>query len=839
MSRKNMIQAACMATLAFAAFSCSQEELQEGSLNGGTTVMATFEGAGVNTKTTVSDENKVLWSEGDKFALFYTDDVKETNGFTLKGSGGTTSGAFTGTSESGKTPQYAVFPFDQANSVSGGTLTMTLPATYTGYAGTSNGPMLAKDFYADNAWSNLQFNHLAALLKMTVNKLPAAATTLVVTASNEISGTFTANLSDQNPVLAYSGSDGGKTVTATFATAAGGSKTFYLPIPAGVYTDISAKLTDGNSTTFFDQKLTGTITLERANILVIPPFDYVEAGGSTPSAVNAALADKFPTAEEAPVTEQTTTVKLTDAITADASTAIELPVVQNSNVDLTFSQAPVTASHPLLISESSVTAEATASNKVTISMPSVASESAPSVTVTLPKTTVTLGAVKDVATYKKVIAKTAENTLIIDEGVTVEELVIDGGNVKMYGTVKKLTRGGGNTATVKVESFGKADIQVVETPANFEFSSVWDGESTVAPQVTGSDNTASCDIYTAAQLASFQQASAEPQTAAKGAITATINSNVNLYADIDLASKPWIGMVLGEGFTFDGKEHTVSNVMMKRYTLNEVSIYAEESSTGLFGAARKKAAVKNMTVNGFKAEGVAANAKWIGALVGFSYGVISYENCHVIGVNIISTVDNSCRIGGLIGFIDAVSVGSPVTLKNCSAKAVDITGSYAIGGLVGTTQGAETRNFEKCKVEDIELHANAVSRATKGGYSGTAFYSPYYYVGYMSKFIGDIGGNSKVINIDADCTVDQEFTEAEIESFGYGDKVTFAKYSYKSDASDADKTAAVNNATTHKLLKGNKFLPAQVDGGTIYVGGTGDGYKCMDYNHFEEQQATE
>lgn len=54
----------------------------------------------------------------------------------------------------------------------------------------------------------------------------------------------------------------------------------------------------------------------------------------------------------------------------------------------------------------------------------------------LPASTVTLDAVDGKATYAKVTAKTADHTLIIKEGVTVKELVIAGGNVEVYGTVK-------------------------------------------------------------------------------------------------------------------------------------------------------------------------------------------------------------------------------------------------------------------------------------------------------------------------------------------------------------------------------------------------------------------
>lgn len=56
--------------------------------------------------------------------------------------------------------------------------------------------------------------------------------------------------------------------------------------------------------------------------------------------------------------------------------------------------------------------------------------------ITTPQSTVTLNG----TTYKKVVATTAENTLVIASDVTVEELHIKQGNVKIYGTVTTITK---------------------------------------------------------------------------------------------------------------------------------------------------------------------------------------------------------------------------------------------------------------------------------------------------------------------------------------------------------------------------------------------------------------
>ena len=74
-----------------------------------------------------------------------------------------------------------------------------------------------------------------------------------------------------------------------------------------------------------------------------------------------------------------------------------------------------------------------------------AEQEAPSVAITMPSTTVTLAAVGNKATYNEVTATTAQQTLIINAGVTVKKLTVKGGNLKIYGKVEQLVHDAGDT----------------------------------------------------------------------------------------------------------------------------------------------------------------------------------------------------------------------------------------------------------------------------------------------------------------------------------------------------------------------------------------------------------
>lgn len=94
----------------------------------------------------------------------------------------------------------------------------------------------------------------------------------------------------------------------------------------------------------------------------------------------------------------------------------------------------------------------------------------------MPSTTVTLAAVGNKATYNEVTATTAQQTFIINAGVTVKKLTVKGGNLKIYGKVEQLVHDAGNTtiyiikgteaslpATIDSKFVVQSDVAVLKT----------------------------------------------------------------------------------------------------------------------------------------------------------------------------------------------------------------------------------------------------------------------------------------------------------------------------------------------------------------------------------------
>ena len=502
MKLRNLMQVACMATAALTAFSCSQEEFENSGWKGNITVNATFEGAGTDTRTTVNDEYKILWQDTDALGLFCSNAESNYSNTKLEyaSGAGQTSATFNGSKPSGETAVFSIYPYQQNMSVSGNTLTMTLPATLTNYNGSSNGPMYAKVTNPDNL-SALSFKHMAAMIKLTINKIPAEATTFRIIASNNIAGTCTVDLTAADPILTVA-SNGSKEITASF-TASNDikSRNFYIPLPTGTYSSITAQLTNGSDKVYFTKTLNDKI-LGRRDILVVPPLDCVVVDATTPSALSTALADSKNLPQEAPTAATVTDIAVSGSFntTSGSNAGIAIPVLQNSDINLTFNTAPTTSTAaPLTLTDKTNTSvsapAATATNSVSLAVPeTTAEQEAPSVAITMPSTTVTLAAVGNKATYNEVTATTAQQTLIINAGVTVKKLTVKGGNLKIYGKVEQLVHDAGNTtiyiikgteaslpATIDSKFVVQSDVAVLKTA----FANGEDFKLSAAADITG------------------------------------------------------------------------------------------------------------------------------------------------------------------------------------------------------------------------------------------------------------------------------------------------------------------------------------------------------------------
>ena len=194
-------------------------------------------------RTSLDDDgNTVLWSANDAIAL--TDGTTWAE-YTLTKGEDTASATFEAADEAVPEAEtyYAYYPAGNVTDVSGGTFTVTLPATQTYTAGSFAPdalPMMAVSTSTD-----FQFKHVCGLLKLTLKNGDSngsiSISKVLVSADEPMSGTATVTCEDD----AVATLTAGGAVTVAFgqplALAAGASKVVYVALPVKEYT--KAKIT--------------------------------------------------------------------------------------------------------------------------------------------------------------------------------------------------------------------------------------------------------------------------------------------------------------------------------------------------------------------------------------------------------------------------------------------------------------------------------------------------------------------------------------------------------------------------------------------------------------------
>lgn len=179
---------------------------------------------------------------------------------------------------------------------------------------------------------------------------------------------------------------------------------------------------------------------------------------------------------------------------------------------------------------------------------------------------------------------------------------------------------------------------------------------------------------------------------------------ITLTADIDLDGIDWrpIGNVTsypGITFagTFDGGEHTISNLTTSDNT-------TAHASAGLFGSITGK--VRNLKLENVNV----SSSHYAGAIVGYSSAGVGMEisNCHVNGGTIVSSPeavngghDNGDKVGGIIGYTVAGDV-----VKGCSVSNITVSGYRDIGGIAGGS-AANVSNCTATAVTIVQDNTNA------------------------------------------------------------------------------------------------------------------------------------
>ena len=252
---------AIMATLLVSG--CVKEEMQSG-----VTVLT----AGIETKTVLQNDEVVLWTNGDKV------NVNGVESAALELAQPSASAAFTFDAVLNN-PYCAVFP---ASIYKDATI-VTLPATQKYVAGTfaqNASPMAAYTTTGDN----LRFQHLCAVLKLTVTK-PAdsehndiAYVEFYGKNGEQVSGDFTIDFASMTLTGASTAEADKKVCYNVSSEFVDGALTLYVVVPAAEYSNgYTVKVVDAQGH-YMEQSKKSAQTLAAGRVYEMPAFEFVPAG---------------------------------------------------------------------------------------------------------------------------------------------------------------------------------------------------------------------------------------------------------------------------------------------------------------------------------------------------------------------------------------------------------------------------------------------------------------------------------------------------------------------------------------------------------------------------------
>ena len=342
-------------------------------------------------RTTVSSEYKVVWSQGDAYTVWSSEDTKKGD-LTLTTGEGSTTGSFTGTLNPAlANGDVALFP-----SVSGKSKSYTFKSEYT--TTETDAPMLGT--YNGTSFS---FNHLAAFIRVNANDLPAGNAVLTIKSANQAL-TGEATLTAEK-VLIPSGED--KIITVTFTAEEGQELVFDAPIPAQAYDKITLTLKVGETEIF--QK-------ERAlNAVVGNLYELTSTKQMTVEEANDVL--------EGLEDNKSLNVNIS---APNNNATITVPAAEGSVLNMDISNVSDGASITINNNESVSVGESQQNIGVNVANDE---SSAIDMTINTPTATVEVGK----GYFTTVTATTATNTLIVGKGVTITKLVVAAGNVRIEG----------------------------------------------------------------------------------------------------------------------------------------------------------------------------------------------------------------------------------------------------------------------------------------------------------------------------------------------------------------------------------------------------------------------
>lgn len=419
---------------AFLITACSNEndeELISTSTKG--ILSATVEGNHSSTRAGFTSEGKFYWSQNDRLGVTTSQNASSFSALSLKNGSGTASGTFDGTIN-GTIGDYAVYPYYDNHNINDATLTYNFPTSYTynkvdaDYFTTVQGE---GNSFNPAMWGKIvngavQMKHLGGVFCIKVPKMPIKAGTLSLIVDKKITGNFTVDLNGEIPVIesTETSTNENNTVTITFSDATQDQPgVFYVPVPTGTY-DVRIKVTENQSSTEKVNVAAGTYTIARCDLKKI-------------ELTNGNIDATVPT-ESSSLDDAATKLASNDAVRVNGeisgtSNTISVPAATSgTGKSLSLEKVASGASLTVLDANSSGSTDNSVDN-FTLSIPNneIAEFEPLDVTITMPNTTVALTGNAGAAIYGTVTSETADNTLVIGNGVEVKKVVVKKGNIRV------------------------------------------------------------------------------------------------------------------------------------------------------------------------------------------------------------------------------------------------------------------------------------------------------------------------------------------------------------------------------------------------------------------------
>ncbi len=391
-------------------------------------------------------EANFFWTKGDKIGV-QTDKSGGFQAMTLDfNDKGKANGIFSG-SISGTPQGYAIYPYGSqgTHSMNGSTLTYNLPASYSyssldsEYAN-EDGNSHNMAMWGSINGSSVSFKHLGGVLAFVIEGLPQNTSDLKFTlnATNKINGTFTADLSQAEPVITTSSTDidSEKSVSILFSTEENQTTGhFYIPVPVGEIGNLSVVVTNASdnelATGMWDNK-----EVERKDIIRFKISESSLSGGAgeVKSVSNVSDIDD----DVLSTTEDNLSINVSNEVSGDNTILIPADLATETT---TFSFASVSDNATIKI-ENAPSGEY--GGKIIIEVPE--DETIPNVEANVPDGEVYIKQ----GNITTLVVSSADNTTIIGDGVTVDVLTVNKGNVRIMkgGSVGNIERGESNDGGV-------------------------------------------------------------------------------------------------------------------------------------------------------------------------------------------------------------------------------------------------------------------------------------------------------------------------------------------------------------------------------------------------------